>query len=583
MAQNEFGYLHSENYYEEFTRSYDVRFVAEIMHLGLKKVRTLKDSSSYILENKVKQQFETWDSQYNRVLQKEDKEKNEINAIQLTEEAKTIQESIESILHHTLEIDDAVEWNSLKDFSNFEEIPPSKPEEPRKPDQSEYKSKIDPPSKGLFKPKLSLFEKIIPSLKAKKIQKAEETYNFSLEKWKSENDDIEYYNSIIERRYNNQLEEYRKRLEDWDKEVKAFASRKKEFYQNQKENNQVVDELKEKFHQKDINAINEYFEIVLNNSDYSAFNFPKDFEVEYLADSNTLIVEYYLPDIEDVPTLKEVKYIASRKELKDVHLSKTQKLKLYDSVIYQIIIRSIHELFEADVINSVDYITFNGWVESIDKAKGQKTNCCIASIHVSKEEFLKIDLQHVDPKLCFKGLKGVASTKIYTHTAIKPIQNIDKSDKRFIHSKDVSGNIEEGDNLATMDWEDFEHLVRELFHKEFSSNGGEVKVTQSSRDGGVDAIAFNPDPIMGGKIVIQAKRYTNTVGVSAIRDLWGTTMNEGASKGIIVTTSNYGPEAYNFAKDKPLSLINGSNLLYLMEKHGYNVKIDLKAAKEAAN
>ena len=134
-----------------------------------------------------------------------------------------------------------------------------------------------------------------------------------------------------------------------------------------------------------------------------------------------------------------------------------------------------------------------------------------------------------------------------------------------------------------MDWEDFEHLVRELFHKEFSSNGGEVKVTQSSRDGGVDAIAFNPDPIMGGKIVIQAKRYTNTVGVSAIRDLWGTTMNEGASKGIIVTTSNYGPEAYNFAKDKPLSLINGSNLLYLMEKHGYNVKIDLKAAKEAAN
>ena len=255
MAQNEFGYLHSENYYEEFTRSYDVRFVAEIMHLGLKKVRTLKDSSSYILENKVKQQFETWDSQYKRVLQKEDKEKNEINAIQLTEEAKTIQESLKSILHHTLEIDDAVEWNSLKDFSNFEEIPPTKPEEPLKPDKSEYKSKIDPPSESLFKPKLSIIDKIIPSQKEKKIQKAKESYNLLLEKWKSENDDIEYYNGIIERGYNNQLEEYNKRLEEWNKKVMVFESRKKEFYQKQKENNQVVDKLKEKFYQKDIDAI----------------------------------------------------------------------------------------------------------------------------------------------------------------------------------------------------------------------------------------------------------------------------------------------------------------------------------------
>ena len=59
----------------------------------------------------------------------------------------------------------------------------------------------------------------------------------------------------------------------------------------------------------------------------------------------------------------------------------------------------------------------------------------------------------------------------------------------------------------------------------------QVKLTQSSRDGGVDAIAFDPDPVRGGKIAIQAKRYTNVVGVSAARDLFGTVMNEGAMKG----------------------------------------------------
>ena len=152
------------------------------------------------------------------------------------------------------------------------------------------------------------------------------------------------------------------------------------------------------------------------------------------------------------------------------------------------------------------------------------------------------------------------------------------NDKRFIDGERIDGTIN-GTNLASMDWSDFEHLIRELFEKEFATNGSEIKITQASRDGGVDAIMFDPDPIRGGKYVIQAKRYTNVVGVSAVRDLYGTLMNEGAVKGILVTTANYGADSYEFAKDKPITLINGSNLLYMMEKHGYKAKIDIKEAK----
>jgi restriction system protein len=156
---------------------------------------------------------------------------------------------------------------------------------------------------------------------------------------------------------------------------------------------------------------------------------------------------------------------------------------------------------------------------------------------------------------------------------------LSKEDKRFISAYDVADGIQEEDNLAIMDWQDFENLIREMFEKEFSSSGGEVKITQASRDGGVDAVAFDPDPIRGGKIVIQAKRYTNVVGVSAVRDLYGTTVNEGATKGILVTTADYGPDAYEFAKGKPLTLLNGANLLHLLEKHGHKARIDLKEAK----
>lgn len=53
-------------------------------------------------------------------------------------------------------------------------------------------------------------------------------------------------------------------------------------------------------------------------------------------------------------------------------------------------------------------------------------------------------------------------------------------------------------------------------------------------------------------------------------------MNEGANKGILVCTSKYGKDAYNFCKDKPIELIDGGGLIYLLREHaGVDAKIQL--------
>ena len=70
------------------------------------------------------------------------------------------------------------------------------------------------------------------------------------------------------------------------------------------------------------------------------------------------------------------------------------------------------------------------------------------------------------------------------------------------------------------------------------------------------------------------------MGVSAVRDLYGTLMNEGAMKGILVTTSYFGNDAFDFASGKPIQLIDGAQLLGLLEKHGHKATIDLKEAKK---
>ncbi len=108
-----------------------------------------------------------------------------------------------------------------------------------------------------------------------------------------------------------------------------------------------------------------------------------------------------------------------------------------------------------------------------------------------------INLAMVDPRACFRQLKGVGSSNLHSITPVAPIINLQRDDRRFIPSYGVAERLDEGFNLAAMDWEDFEHLIREIFEREFTSTGGEVRVTQASRDGGVDAVAFDPDPIRG--------------------------------------------------------------------------------------
>jgi len=136
-------------------------------------------------------------------------------------------------------------------------------------------------------------------------------------------------------------------------------------------------------------------------------------------------------------------------------------------------------------------------------------------------------------------------------------------DSRFVEESDVLSTLDQRPNLMELSPSEFESLITNLFEK----MGLETRLTQASRDGGVDCVAFDPRPIFGGKVVIQAKRYKHTVGVSAVRDLFGTLQNEGASKGILVTTSGYGKAAFDFASGKPLELLSGEHLLYLLKEH----------------
>jgi len=548
-----------------------LKFQQEIWHDGLKEHKVIVAPDTDILKNKVRVQADKWDEKWNIVSEKrqvEDIKKASLDeAVKRTKEADEKLSEVENILLSTLDVNDALDWEVMKDIGRFEKPYPIKPIVPV------YTILPIAPNRSTleFQPKLNIFTSIFKSLKDKAIAESERIYKENYENWQKNYDDIIKYNNQL--MINHQMS-----LDTFAIIVGEINTQKDEYIRKQKEFNSKIDELKLLYSSFDVSAILEYCEMVLNNSSLPDF-IHKDFDLDYNPNTKILIIEYMLPNIENFPIIKEVRYLVSKNELNEIHQNDSYMEKLFDTTIYKLILRVLHEEFEADVINAIDAISLNGWINYLNKATGNREDACIVSIQVKKETFNAIDLKNVDPKACFKNLNGIGSSKLAGITPVQPILKLNRNDKRFIESYNVTHLIDDSTNLAAISWEDFEHLIRELFEAEFSTNGGEVKVTQASRDGGVDAVAFDPDPIRGGKIVIQAKRYTNTVGVSAVRDLYGTLMNEGATKGILVTTADYGPDAYEFAKNKPITLLNGGNLLHLLEKHGHKAKIDLKEAK----
>lgn len=567
------------------------RYYQTVNHTGLQLQRRITGTRD-TLQQKLDELVRSWSKKYAAQLAREANTQGKDLASQLTADAQAKIFSMENLLNHTLDINDEVDWETLKNRQAYKkaDFPKPSPEMSEISKKPSLKKPTRPKQPKYSKPEVTLFQRLTGRRGAiedehldahnKLIQKINDDWELQLagweakrakqlSKWKEGVARLSKQNDDIQKRW---LSEKR----EWDDEQEA---KKQTFDKVKRLENQSLVELKKAWQNGEEEAVLEHACLVLDQSDYPDW-LHCSYIVQFDPDTRLLKVEYKLPSKDVVKIPKTVRFVQTTGELTETPISNKAQKDLYDSICYQVALRTVHELYEADSCKNVEEILFNGVVEYVDPSTGAEVSATIMSAIFNREKFLALSLDKIEPKSCFKSFNGVAATSLIGMAAIPPVMHMDTEDRRFVDERAVDADALSGQNLAAMDWEEFEHLVREVFQREFSARGGEVKVTQSSSDGGVDAVAFDPDPISGGKIVIQAKRYTKTVGVSAVRDLYGTTMNEGASKGILVTTADFGPDAYKFVAGKPITLLNGGNLLHLLSKHGMNATINLKQARK---
>ena len=143
----------------------------EIRHDGLNKYRVIRGNDEHVVLQKAAVQEAAWNAMWQRKLEKEkrvqEKQSKIEEARERSEQASEAIRTIENILKNTLEINDAIDWETLKDNSEFTEPKP----QPPKP----LVASGEPREAG-YRPDLGLLDTFFPSRKRKKIEDAKRLF-----------------------------------------------------------------------------------------------------------------------------------------------------------------------------------------------------------------------------------------------------------------------------------------------------------------------------------------------------------------------------------------------------------------------
>ncbi|MFJ3975337.1 restriction endonuclease [Streptomyces sp. NPDC090021] len=312
-------------------------------------------------------------------------------------------------------------------------------------------------------------------------------------------------------------------------------------------------------------AVVEYFSAALYTSTAWPEALPRQVAAAYDPAKRELVLDWELPGYTVVPEARSVQYLPSTDQDKVKPRPVTERRGLYRDLLAQSMLLVVREMYAADEFGVLDAVVVNGFVECPDPVTGQEARFVLASVSAPRSTFTGLRLEQVSAVDCLvEGLRGQLSARPDQLTAVRPGRRPDEVGGGVVsHGGHAAGGEEEPD-LFVMDPIAFENLVAELFR----AMGMEAVTTQRSGDGGVDIEANDPSPITGGRIVVQVKRYRNTVPPTAVRDLYGTVQDKGANKGVLVTTSSFGPTSYTFSNGKPLELVPGEKLVELLHQYG---------------
>ena len=218
-------------------------------------------------------------------------------AARLTVEAGEAHEQLRSLLAHTLEVDDAIDFETLKDRTKFPKSKPKKPAQKKHPQKKSLKK----PSKRSFEKPIGFFEGLFGG-RAKIIAAQQASYEKAVADWeKAEAKAQAAWEKAIAKVDAANAEgaaKYDELMAEWESEQQSYLA-------TQASANQKVDAFREKWEKGDVESIEDYCRLVLSSSEYPGC-LPSEFDLQFNPENGMLVVEFRLPSLEDIPSLSEM-------------------------------------------------------------------------------------------------------------------------------------------------------------------------------------------------------------------------------------------------------------------------------------
>jgi len=324
-------------------------------------------------------------------------------------------------------------WDKLPEWRPYPSKPPVMPEQPEPPEPANLLSLPGLPRR-IHKHQfldVTILDNLLVLPYFKKARKASCAYAQAMEHWQKEYSQARHeYNKIKQANRTTELK-YQDETDYWVFQWAAIQKRyttaynqwltdKQQYHQKFSSLSHEMKRLQETYYAGDHEAIKRHAQLVLSRSAYPPV-FPKNFMVEYDAAERILLIDYQLPTFDDIDIYK-VTAIGQK-----VPISDQERQSMQQNMPYMLALRTLHEVIDADEIDAIRGVGFNGWAQSAESA--ETATGYRLSIYATKAQIVQFPISRLIPKDCFVPLANGIQLKQVGNIAFQPTLTLSNSHK----------------------------------------------------------------------------------------------------------------------------------------------------------
>lgn len=159
-------------------------------------------------------------------------------------------------------------------------------------------------------------------------------------------------------------------------------------------------------------AVQEYVGIVLSNSVYpEVLGVEHDYEYDPETRELTLTVLVCVPG--RLRAEKAYRYVKAKDEIIATALPNKDLKERYASVIHQVALRTLHEIFEADRAGKIQTIALQVASDAKDPATGLERRVAFVGVGADRDSFMRFNLHNIVPAATLEHLGAAVSKNPY--------------------------------------------------------------------------------------------------------------------------------------------------------------------------